>query len=65
MHYRNKWCVDLNEGPLLFGLGIHGRTCLSIVGARSWVAYDVIAGAPLGYRDDFDDDARRSQNETP
>jgi CubicO group peptidase (beta-lactamase class C family) len=25
MHYRNKWYVDLNEGPLLFGLGIHGQ----------------------------------------
>jgi hypothetical protein len=25
MHYRNKWYVDLNEAPLLFGLGIHGQ----------------------------------------
>ena len=25
MHYRNKWYVDVDEAPLLFGLGIHGQ----------------------------------------
>jgi CubicO group peptidase (beta-lactamase class C family) len=25
MQYRSKWYVDLDEGPLLFGLGIHGQ----------------------------------------
>jgi CubicO group peptidase (beta-lactamase class C family) len=25
MHYRNKWYVDADEAPLLFGLGIHGQ----------------------------------------
>jgi CubicO group peptidase (beta-lactamase class C family) len=25
MHYRNKWYVDVEEEPLLFGLGIHGQ----------------------------------------
>ena len=23
MHYRNKWYVDVDEAPLLFGLGMH------------------------------------------
>ena len=25
MHYRNKWYVDIDEAPLMFGLGIHGQ----------------------------------------
>jgi len=25
MHYRNKWYVDLDDAPLMFGLGIHGQ----------------------------------------
>ena len=25
MHYRSKWYVDIDEAPLLFGLGIHGQ----------------------------------------
>src|SRR4051812_29305176 len=25
MHYRSKWYVDVDEAPLLFGLGIHGQ----------------------------------------
>jgi CubicO group peptidase (beta-lactamase class C family) len=25
MHYRNKWYVDVDAAPLLFGLGIHGQ----------------------------------------
>jgi CubicO group peptidase (beta-lactamase class C family) len=25
MHYRSQWYVDLDEAPLLFGLGIHGQ----------------------------------------
>jgi CubicO group peptidase (beta-lactamase class C family) len=25
MHYRNKWYVDVDRPPLLFGLGIHGQ----------------------------------------
>src|SRR5262249_47621221 len=25
MHYRNKWYVDVERPPLLFGLGIHGQ----------------------------------------
>jgi CubicO group peptidase (beta-lactamase class C family) len=23
--YRSQWCVDDGDGPLLFGLGIHGQ----------------------------------------
>ncbi|HWB50659.1 MAG TPA: serine hydrolase [Stellaceae bacterium] len=25
MHYRNKWYVDVDDAPLMFGLGIHGQ----------------------------------------
>ena len=25
MHYRNQWYVDVDNAPLLFGLGIHGQ----------------------------------------
>lgn len=25
MHYRNQWYVDMDEAPLLFGLGVHGQ----------------------------------------
>jgi hypothetical protein len=25
MHYRNKWYVDVDDAPLMFGLGVHGQ----------------------------------------
>jgi CubicO group peptidase (beta-lactamase class C family) len=28
MHYRSKWYVDLDDAPLMFGLGIHGQYLL-------------------------------------
>ncbi|HEV2097334.1 MAG TPA: serine hydrolase [Stellaceae bacterium] len=28
MHYRNKWYVDVDKAPLLFGVGIHGQYLL-------------------------------------
>jgi CubicO group peptidase (beta-lactamase class C family) len=36
--YRNKWYIDESDGPLLFGLGIHGQYLFVDVGRRLVVA---------------------------
>ena len=36
--YRNKWYIDDSDGPLLYGLGIHGQYLFVDVGRRLVVA---------------------------
>jgi CubicO group peptidase (beta-lactamase class C family) len=35
--YRSKWYINDNDGPLLFGLGIHGQYCSSTSDGGWWL----------------------------
>ncbi|MBO0738017.1 MAG: serine hydrolase [Alphaproteobacteria bacterium] len=45
MHYRNKWYVDVDEAPLLFGLGIHGQSLF--VDRRSRIVVAIMSSQAL------------------
>ena len=47
MHYRDMWYVDLDEAPLLFGLGIHGQYLFVDRRNRIVVAIMSSQGPPL------------------